>query len=105
MIIKSNLLVPKGFDAITIGFLIFIRPEAINNQVLIEHENIHVKQFKRNPLMPILYLLSCKYRLRYEVEAYKNNIALGRDVFSCAKALTMYKCNLTLEEAVELLTK
>lgn len=105
MLIKSKLFVPKGFAAITIGFLIFIRPEFIDNQMVIEHENIHVKQFKRNPLMPLLYLLSCKYRIKYEVEAYKNDIALGVDVLSCARALTMYKCNLTLDEAVRLLTK
>ena len=103
MLITSNHLVPKGFAAITIGFIIFVRPENLNDLGLIEHEKVHVKQFKRNPLMPLLYLVSCKYRLAYEVEAYKVSIKHGVPLHHCAESLLKYRCGITFEQAQELL--
>lgn len=103
MVIKSNYLVPKGFAAITIGFIIFVRPENLNDLGLIEHEEVHVKQFKRNPLMPLLYLVSCKYRLAYEVEAYKESIRCGVPIEHCANALLLYKCGIDYTTAYHLL--
>ena len=65
------------FDGITLGPFIFIKEKHKQNIEMLEHELIHVKQFYRTfGLFCILYLISKKRRLVYEVEAYKRSIEI-----------------------------
>ena len=94
---------PKHYSGITIGFLIFVRDNVADD--VIPHELVHVKQFWRNPLMPLLYLLSKKKRYKYEVEAYRESIKHGRNPMNCAYSLVnSYKLNVTAERALKDLT-
>lgn len=75
--IKTNLFsrILSGNNAITIGTIIFIKPELADRQDIIEHEKVHIAQFKRQPFTFWLrYLLSSKWRLRYECEAFATQI-------------------------------
>lgn len=72
MVFYTNKIIPKRFAGYFIGPLIFIRPEYKNDVGLLEHEKTHVRQWYARPvLMPVRYKYSKKWRLRYEVEAYK----------------------------------
>ena len=74
-IFKTNFLVPNGFDAITIGTWIFIRPESAIYDSILEHEKVHVEQFKREPFtFWFKYLFNQSHRLAYETEAYAQQI-------------------------------
>jgi len=95
MIISTNRFIKKGLDARTFGFIILVRPDSIGDIPLIEHEKIHVKQFKANPIMfPLHYWLCRECRLKYEVGAYKREIevvgTLGRDVVSARNLYARY---------------
>ena len=75
MIIYTDKFIPKKSVAITLGFIILIRPQYKDDIGLLKHEQIHVKQFwKSFCLFPLLYLLSSKYRLDSEVEAYREQL-------------------------------
>ncbi len=76
-IIKTNIFSKfiSGNNAITIGTIIFIKPELVDRQDIIEHEKVHVAQFKRQPFTFWLrYLFSAKWRLRYECDAFATQI-------------------------------
>lgn len=47
MEICSDRLVPRGFDAITVWPVIFVRPEHRHDQGLIEHERVHLREQQR----------------------------------------------------------
>ncbi|WP_427312842.1 hypothetical protein [Cupriavidus sp. H39] len=73
LVVETRWLIPRGFDGFTPGPLILLRPGA--SQALIEHEKVHVRQFWRSwGLMGVLYLASRRWRLRYEVEAYREQL-------------------------------
>jgi len=67
--------IPRGFDAITIGTWIFIRPDAGSS--VLPHETVHVEQFLNDWWFPLKYLLSTDYRYKAEIEAYKVSIQTG----------------------------
>jgi len=67
----TNWIVPNGYNGITLGCFIFLRPETKMDPAILPHECTHVAQFWNNPFMPIWYLLNSKYRLKCEAEAYK----------------------------------
>jgi len=67
----TNWFIPKGYDGITLGCFIFLRPETKSIPYILAHECTHVAQFWNNPFMPIWYLLNKKYRLKCEAEAYQ----------------------------------
>lgn len=72
MIIRTNRFIPKRFQALTIGPIILIRPEAAHDQALIAHERTHVRQFWRwLGLNGLLYKLSKKWRYKFELEAHQ----------------------------------
>lgn len=74
-IFKNNFLVPRGFEAITIGTWIFIRHDCSNYDSTIVHELVHVEQFKRTPIIFwFKYLFNQSCRLAYETEAYAKQI-------------------------------
>jgi len=95
---------PKQYNGITIGCFVFVRTNVTLD--VIPHELVHVRQFWRNPLMPLLYLLSKRKRYLYEVEAYRESIKHGRNPMNCAYSLVnSYKLNVTAEQALKDLTK
>ena len=67
---------PNNFHACTNGFIIRMRPEHKNDEGLLKHELIHVKQFWLNGLLihAIGYRFSKSYRLKCEVEAYREQL-------------------------------
>ena len=64
----------------TLGDTIYLAPARYDDWVsvkpkkstiaLVEHEKVHVNQFRRDPAFKRRYLTSRKWRLRYEAEAY-----------------------------------
>lgn len=71
----------EGYEAITgsaNGFVIRIEKDAANKAVVLAHELVHVKQWWLSlGIHPILYLLSERYRVWAEVQAYKKSIEYG----------------------------
>lgn len=70
IVLYSNWLVPKRYAGRVFLMLVLIRKCRSGNEGVLQHELTHVKQFYRNPLWPILYMVSVKKRLKYEAEAY-----------------------------------
>jgi len=97
--------IPKKFAAITIGPFIFIRPAYKNDVGLHEHERIHVKQFWRTLMMfPIIYLLNAKMRYKWELEAYRVQLAHSNTPVESAKRFACflskkYRLNITHDRA------
>ncbi len=71
MVFYTNLFIPSRFSAYTYGFIVVVRPESKGNEALLQHELTHVKQFWRNPLTGLFYMLSKSHRQKAEVEAYR----------------------------------
>jgi len=86
MIIIHNKFIPfKGFRAITIGSIIFVRNDCRIDAVLINHEKIHIEQVKELLFIGfyVLYLLEYVIRLiKYKDRklAYKN-ISFEREAY------------------------
>lgn len=75
MIIYTSRLVPKGFAAITLGFIILIRPQYRGDVGLLAHERVHVRQWRDSwGMFWPRYLLSRRWRCDYEVEAYREQL-------------------------------
>jgi len=103
----TNKLIPKGLDGCSRLFFIFIHPSYKDDVGMLHHELTHVKQFYRNPLLHgFLYLFNKSYRLKSEVEAYKeqlkycNPINLNHFAYLISNN---YNLNITIEEAENLL--
>jgi len=96
-------MVPPRFGGITYGFLIAIREKYRRDVGLLEHEKVHVRQFWRTLcLFPLIYLLSKKWRFRWEVEAYRKQMKHYADDRSARFAYfmaTKYRLNITEQEA------
>lgn len=82
IVVRTNW-VPARFNAITLGFIINMRPAFYNNlskhalaDALLQHELTHVRQWYRagGLLFWLLYLLWPTSRLRYECEAHAAEI-------------------------------
>lgn len=72
-IIRNKFIPFKGYSAITIGNIIFVRKEAIITDTLINHESIHYEQEKELGYVGfyLLYILEYLYkRVKYK-NAYK----------------------------------
>ena len=75
IVVYTDRLIPARFAGYTIGPVILIRPSHRWDRGLLEHERVHVAQFWRTlGLCGIGYLLSRQYRLRCEVEAYREQL-------------------------------
>lgn len=71
----DSFLIGKEFAGCTYGPFIFIRPRYKDDKGLLEHEKVHVKQFWRTLMLHgLFYALSNRYRLKCEVEAYKEQL-------------------------------
>jgi hypothetical protein len=89
------------------GVYIQVEKSAYNFDAVYHHELEHVKQFYITfGLHGLFYLLSKKYRLWSEVQAYKQSIKHGVSVKDASVGLCnndVYNLNITFEEAKELL--
>lgn len=103
----STRFIPAGFDAITIGSIILIRPECSNDAGLIAHERVHVRQWRESwGMFWPRYLFSKKWRQRYEVEAYREQLQYAPgslETFS-AYLFTKYRLGISLDVARFLLS-
>jgi hypothetical protein len=106
MILYWDFLIPKKYDAITIGPQIVMRKASKGDIGLLEHEKVHVKQFWKFLLLhPILYYFSKKYRCNAEVEAFKKQLEYSpnsKDLYAYYLS-TNYGLDITVEEAKLLL--
>lgn len=107
VIVETRWLIPRGFDGFAPGPVILVR--AGTNRALIEHEKVHVRQFWRSfGLMGVLYLLSRRWRLRYEVEAYREQLRYCPPGAAHGFARTLarkYRLRISEREAYRLLTQ
>lgn len=109
LVIPTDIFIPKRFAAYTYGFLILVRPKHKDDMPLIEHEKVHVRQFWRYfGMSGLLYMFSKKYRLKFEVEAFRRQLELVREPQSAKKLFAFYlasnyNLDITKEEALKLL--
>lgn len=99
-------LIPRRFDAYTIGPIILLRPTSCNDAGLIAHERTHVRQFWRTlGLAGLLMLTSRKWRLRYELEAYREQlkIDMGKEGIFAMYLSKNYNLNIDFAKAYTLL--
>jgi len=112
LVFYTNWFIPSRFTAYTVGFVVFIRPRAKDNEAMLQHELTHVKQFWHNPLYGLWYLFSKESRLKYELAAYRTQLTYSpckesRDQYvdSFARYLsTNYNLDITIDDAKKLLT-
>jgi hypothetical protein len=107
MIIYNDFFVPRRFGAITIYPFIFMKKKFKDDIGLRKHEEVHLKQFWPSfGMFWPMYLLSKKYRLKVEVEAYKEQIKWyddDRSELFAEYLSTKYMLDITKEEALSLL--
>jgi hypothetical protein len=104
-VIVCTRFVPRGFSAMTVWPLIFVRPECRHDAALIGHELVHYNEQRwTTPVWIARYLLSRKFRLAAEVRGYQRQIALGGITQAqAAQMLTRYRLGITLVQAREAL--
>ena len=96
LIIVSRYLIPKGFRGFTFFPFVFLKyRKDTDNEVLLNHEKIHIKQQLEMLVVPffIWYLFEFLYRLiqyRNSQEAYRN-ISFEREAYDNEKDLNYLK--------------
>jgi hypothetical protein len=96
LIIVSRYLIPKGFRGFTFFPFVFLKyRKDTANEVLLNHEKIHIKQQLEMLVVPffIWYLLEYIYRLiqyRNSQDAYRN-ISFEREAYDNEKDLNYLK--------------
>jgi len=99
-----------GFAGATKACFIRIKPEYRDDVGLLMHEKVHVAQFWRTfGFHSLLYLISKKYRLNAEIEAYKAQLTLppatsNPDYYRSLYAkfiANKYHLNITKEEVLK----
>lgn len=102
MIFYTNWFIPAWAAR---GPFIFIRPAYKDDAGLLAHEKVHVKQWLRTlGLHGLLYLMSDKYKLAAEVEAYKAQATSypdDRRPQLAAHLAAHYDLDITQHEALE----
>lgn len=86
LIIKNSILPTKGFAAINLFTLLFVRKEATVNEVLINHEAIHSAQMKEMLFIPfylwyVIEWLVWLVKYRNSHAAYRR-ISFEREAYS-----------------------
>ncbi|WP_201353812.1 hypothetical protein [Hydrogenimonas urashimensis] len=87
---------------------IVIRPKYRGDIGLHEHELVHCRQYRRNFLHGLLWAISKKYRLKCEIEAYKEQLKnYGCMTIDCAKWVARalyekYDFDITYNEALQI---
>lgn len=101
--------IPEKYGGRAIGPIILIRPRFIGDIGILEHEKVHVRQFWSSlGLFGIPYFLSKKYRLKYELEAYKVQLKyyeVDKKALFAHFLATKYNLDITQEEALKLLSE
>jgi hypothetical protein len=106
IVIYNDYLVPSRFGGFTVFPFIFIRKKYRGDVGLLAHEREHIRQWLRYPVLWwFMYVLSKKWRLRWEVEAYKVQMGFSpNDIGAFARFLsTKYGLDITEAEAMKLL--
>lgn len=107
LVVVTSRLIPARFDGYSLGPLVLVRPGT--SLGLIAHEQAHVRQFWRwLGTSGLVYQFSRKWRLHFEVEAYRAQLAVAGPAQAqhFAESLaTMYDLAITDQEALTLLTK
>ena len=107
LVFYTNLFVPKISAGCTRGPFIFIRPRYKDDKGLLEHEKVHVRQwFRTLGLHGFIYALSKRYRLKCEVEAYKEQLKHypeDKTVLFAGYIAMFYGLHLSESSVVELL--
>ena len=106
IIIYTDRFIKKEWDAMNIFIVTLIRPKFRGVKFIVEHEKVHTRQIlKWWILQPILYQFSKKWRLKFELEAYKVSVEHGQSIDSAAWAIAnAYGLDVTTEEVRELLS-
>ena len=81
-IIRNRIIPFKGFAAINLFGVLFVRPEAYLSDAVINHEKIHTAQMKElgYVLFYVIYLLEWLIRLFFPGNAYRN-ISFEREAY------------------------
>lgn len=106
MIFFTNFGVGDGFAGCARGPFIFIRPQYRYDEGLIAHEKVHRWQWLRTfGLHSFLYLLSDEYKLRAEVEAYREQLKYspGRELLFAGFIAGKYGLSISYADAAEAL--
>jgi hypothetical protein len=108
-VICTDRLIPARYDAYTIGPIVLIRPHQMRNRGLLEHERVHVRQFWRTlGLIGLGRLISKRYRLACEVEAYREQLkwtGMHQATVYAYYLCRNYGLRITHEQAMKELTK
>lgn len=93
-----------------IGPIVFIRDEYEDNEGVLAHELTHARQAYRSFGLLRVFFKFRKLRLKYEVEAYAEQLKYADDfnarLLEYGKDLaTMYSLKISIEQAVKLLLK
>lgn len=98
-VVITNWLIPKRFDALSLGVLILIRPSEKNNKGLLQHELTHSEQFYRTfGIQPFLYFFSEEYRYQYELEAWRVQLDYNENDYEFAVDALVNNYNLLVTE-------
>lgn len=81
-VIRNNLIPFKGFVAINLFGVLFVRSNAKINAVTLNHEQIHTRQMREMLYLPfyLWYLMEWIVRLMLPGNAYRN-ISLEREAY------------------------
>ncbi len=91
MTFYTNKFIPSGSAGCARGPCIFIRPDHRGDAGLLAHEQVHVSQWWRTlGLHSLLYLVSKKYRLAAEVEAYRKQLEYPHPRYSQDQLRELY---------------
>jgi len=104
MILYPKYLFAAGFTPLP--NLMFIRADCRDNKPLLIHEQVHQRQMLEDGILKFWfrYLFCPSCRLRYEVEAYRAQIAAGTPLDVCAVHLAgMYYLDMSFDQARDLL--
>jgi hypothetical protein len=105
LVIETDWFIPQRFDAYTYFAVVLVRPG--QGEALIEHELTHARQFWRYwGTNGLRYRFSKKWRLRFELEAYRVQLALMGPAAAPAIAgslSTKYNLGISIDEALQLL--
>jgi len=73
MLIVKTSLIPKRLDALALGFFVAVRPECADDEALLAHEAIHLKQQRKYWYIgyAFMYIFSTRFRAKMEVEGYR----------------------------------
>lgn len=83
IIIRNNIIPFKGFTAINIFGILFVRKNAVIDDVTINHESIHTEQMKEMlyVFFYVWYLIEWIIRLFMKGNAYRN-ISFEKEAYS-----------------------